>query len=780
MKLLCYEFRKLLLKPVFLLLAFFVAAVLLVRFYGICQDLNWLDQDLYQEKRAEMELLPHDEALAKLSRDSDGLLLLSMREIFGDTEEGRALLELHFSDIAAQYGMTVSEFISEYENTEETGEELNKLQTVLSTLSQQYSYIDTYRAFIEEFPLRAEKLQSVSIFAKQKSFSNRSILKSLADYTKLGMVEIHPDYDHGITAIGLDYTYIVFVFVIALGAAAILFSEERDSGMIHMLRSTRRGHVSLALAKWGALALFSAAMVLLVCGGKILIARSVLGFGDFSRSLQSVSAFRNCCFRMSVGGYLFMSVLLPMLVVVLFSVLISFLYALLSQAWMAAGITAALAGGQYLFYRFLSDQAVFNVLKFLNLFAFSDVSSRYANHSYINLFGFPVSVFPGGTLAFFLLITLGLAGLGFCFSKGFQLKLSLPLRFRRSVRIRGSVRLFTQEHFRLYIRAFGIVILLILIYLGYQKAEKEELLLSNTEYLYYSWGQEIAGEVTDKTGEWFLKKEEELNEAASLDVSDDSASSEDRMAELLMAQARNRELQEKREVLTRMQLEYQKLQLPLSKGIPVHYISEVQTSPFFTKGNTYLLSALLMMVILCVCFCPIFALDEESGMGKLVHTTGRGRTYIFLIRYLVMLLFYTLAFGIFILPYVYNWIHIYRMNDWDAPLESVMRYVNCEGRLTIRQFLILWFTGSYVSGFGFVALMGLLSKYCKKQSTTVIVVIIVIATDFLVNLLGFPGISAVVLSSGFGMTERLPDLGHTGWLYGILGKNGMMTATGTV
>ena len=776
MKLLCYEFQKLLLKSVFLLLAFLVAAVLLVRFYGVCQDLNWLNQNLYQEKRAEMEQLPREEALAKLSRDSDGLLLLSMREMFGDTEEGRALLELHFSDIAAQYGMTVSEFISEYENTEETGEALHQLQTVLSTLSQQYSYIDTYRAFIEEFPSRAEKLQSVSIFAKQKSFSNRSILKSLTDYTKLGIVEIRPDYDQGITAIGSDYTSVVFVFVLVLGAAVILFSEEQDSGMIHMLRSTRRGHASLALAKWGALALFSAAMVLLVYGGRLLIAHRVLGFGDLSRSLQSVSAFRNCCYRMSVGGYLFMSVHLPMLVVVLFSALIAFLYVLFSQAWMAAGIAAALVVGQYLFYRFLSDQAALNVLKFLNLFSFTDAASRYANNNYINLFGFPVSVFAGGIVVFFLLGSLGLTSMVFCFSKGYRLKFRLPFRFKRSVKIRGSVRLFTQEHYRLYIAAFGILIFVVLVYLGYQKIEKEELLLSNTGYLYYSWGQEIAGEVTDKTGEWFLKKEEELNEAASMVNPGDSVTSGDRMADLLMTQARNRELQEKREVLTRMQQDYQKLQLPLSKGIPVHYISEVQTDPIFMKGNTYLLSALLMMVILCICFCPVFALDEENGMGKLVHTTGRGRTYIFLMRYLVMLLFYTLTFIIFILPYLYNWIHIYRMADWDAPVESVMRYVNCERKLSIRGFVILWFTGSFISGFDFVALMGLLSKYCKKQSTTMIVVIAVIAADFFVNLLGFPGISAGVLSSGFAITELLPDLGHTGGLYGIFAKNLILTS----
>ena len=798
MKLLYYEFRKLLAKPIFLVPAFLVAAVLLVRFYGVCRDLDWVDQDLYQEKRAEMERLPYEEAVARLSRDRDGLLVFGMLQLFGDSPEARELLEMQYSDIAAQYGMSFSEFADEYEAYAESSEEINQLQTVLSTLSQQYTYIDTYRAFIEEFPRRAEKMKSVSIFSEQTSFSNRSILKSLRDYSRLGAVEIRPDYDQGITAIGSDHTSIAFLLFLLLGAAVILFSEERDNGMIHMLRSTMRGHIPLALAKWGALALFSVIMVLLVYGGRILIARLVLGFGDPSRSLQSVSAFRNCCYRIRVDGYLLMHLLLPMLVVILFSVLLSFLFVFFQQPWITAGISAAIAGGQYLLYRFLSDQAALNVLKFMNVFSFADVEARFASNNYMNLFGYPVSVISGGIVSFLLLFGAGMTGTVFCFSKGLQLKLSLPLRSRRIIRISGSVRLISHELYRLYLGAFGILILSILIYLGYQKIEKEELMLSNKEYLYYSWGQEIAGEVTEETGEWLRKKEQELNEAVSPDlysntpadesedVFDESEESgdanaasdigEDRMAALLFAQMRSRELQEEREALLRIQQEYQMLQIPLSKGIPVHYISEVQTDPVTNHGKSYLLQALLMMAILSICFCPVFSMDEESGMGKLVHTSRKGRTVVFLTRYLVMILFYTITFVIFILPYLYNWIHVYRMTDWDAPLTSVIRYTNCEGKMTIRGFVVLWFIGSFISGFGYAALMGLLSKYCKKQSTTMVMAITLIASDFFANLFGFAGISTTVLSSGFGMTELLPRLGHTGWLYGVFAKNALLTA----
>ena len=782
-----YEFHKLLMKPVFILLTVFVASAQLFQFYGRCQDLDWIDRDMYRKEQEEKEKLSHEEAVAKLNRDRDGLLLLGLLQSFGDSQEEREILELQWSDLAAQYGMSFSAFVREYEDAAGTAEETGHLQTVLNTLFQQYEYIDNYRSFIEELPLRAERLKEVSIFAKQKSFSNRSILKSVNDYEKLGTVEIRPDYDQGINALGSEPATVVFLLIIVLGAAVILFSEERDSGMIHMLRSTTYGHSFLAAAKWGTLALFSMCVVLIVYGGRILIAGSVLGFGDLSRSLQSVSVFRNCYYRITAGGYLALSVLLPMFTVILFTAIVSFLYVLFEKPWIAAGIIAAFVGEQYLLYRFLSDQAALNVLKFVNLFSFADTSARFADPVYINLFGYPAAVFSCCVIVFTLITAVCLAGMIFCFAKGIQLKMPVPFGFRRQVRIRGSVLLLSHEHYRLYIVAFGVLVLLMLLYLGYRKTEKKDLLLSNADYLYYSWGQEIAGEVNNKTEEWFLMKEQELNgmtdsgNSASVEhVSEAGISSEEdttavRMTELYLMQARSRELQEKRQVYDRINLEYQMLQVPLEKGIPVHYISEIQSDPVFADGKAYLLQALLMMVILCICYCPIFSMDEESGMGKLVHATKHGRTAVFLTRYLVMFLFYMLAFTVFILPYLYNWIHIYRMLDWDAPVQSVIRYVNCDGRMTIREFLILWFGGSLISGAGYIALMGLLSKYCRKQSTTMIVAIVVIASDFFVNLLGFPGISLGVLSSGFGSTELLTGMGHTWWLYGILGKNLLLT-----
>lgn len=202
MKLLAHEFRKLLMKPVFLLLTLLVSAVLLVRFDGVCREYETVNRMLYQKTRDELAELPYEEALVKISRDRDGLILCRMKELYGDTEEGKAFFQVQASWITERYNKNPDDFLTEYKEYAESPEEREKLQAVFSMLAEQYEYIGGYSEFITGLSERAETLQSISVFAKKNSFSNRSILKSLKDFSRLGVPEITPDLESGVTAVG--------------------------------------------------------------------------------------------------------------------------------------------------------------------------------------------------------------------------------------------------------------------------------------------------------------------------------------------------------------------------------------------------------------------------------------------------------------------------------------------------------------------------------------------------------------------------------------------------
>ena len=422
------ELYKLISKRVFVLLTLLVTAVLLERFDSFCKERAYVDRSLYEPLRDEMATLPYDEALQKLFRNRDGLMLIAFQGIYGDSEEGWEFFQMQFSDVAEQYGVSLDDFVTEYEQYVGMPEEREKLQTAISLLTEQYRYIENYHTFITELPARAEKLRSISIFAKEKSFSYRSIQKSLEDYTRLGAVTVVPDLEEGVKAVGSDYTSMIFLLVIVFGAAVILYSEERDRKILQLLRSSRDGHAPLAFSKFLALWTYSMLTVLLVTGGRIVIAGLKLGFGDMSRSLQSVSLFRDCVFRITIRQYLIFSMLLPMAAVTVFSAILSFFYVIFEKPWMAAAISAVLAVLEYLAYRFIPENFALNPLKFLNLFSFLDIEARFSCYTNLNIFGHPVSVFPTEILTGLLVFLLTMTSFIIAFSKDLHLQFRLPFR----------------------------------------------------------------------------------------------------------------------------------------------------------------------------------------------------------------------------------------------------------------------------------------------------------------------------------------------------------------
>ena len=127
-------------------------------------------------------------------------------------------------------------------------------------------------------------------------------------------------------------------------------------------------------------------------------------------------------------------------------------------------------------------------------------------------------------------------------------------------------------------------------------------------------------------------------------------------------------------------------------------------------------------------------------------------------RYKVAGIMYTIAFYGAVFPLLYRWIHIYHMQDWNAPVQSILRFAGYSGRLSILQFTILWLVQSFLSGFGFLIILFLLSDILKKKSTAVLTAAVLITVDFLMSILSFPGLFFLSLSSGWNLPGILRSI----------------------
>ena len=83
-----------------------------------------------------------------------------------------------------------------------------------------------------------------------------------------------------------------------------LLTQKRRSGLMLLLRPTKKGHGALYLRKFAVMTAAVLLGFLLICGVDLAIAVHLFGIGDLSRPIQSAYGFQDCLIPLTVLGYL--------------------------------------------------------------------------------------------------------------------------------------------------------------------------------------------------------------------------------------------------------------------------------------------------------------------------------------------------------------------------------------------------------------------------------------------------------------------------------------------
>ena len=229
----------------------------------------------------------------------------------------------------------------------------------------------------------AAKLHS-GLFGTDGGFAMRSIERTEAVYSRLLELEVPVVFTGGIELLlGLRLPDI-FVLLFSLTAALILFSRERESGALCLLRPTKRGHGELYFRKFAAVAasaLIPAALMYALCG---IIAVCEFGPVDLSLPVQAVYGFTACPYELDIGGFLALFFLMKALWLLacagFFTLAASALRGALALP--ACALAAALS--------FALSALPVNLPRCLNLAAAGDTLRLFDGLLFLNFFGLPV------------------------------------------------------------------------------------------------------------------------------------------------------------------------------------------------------------------------------------------------------------------------------------------------------------------------------------------------------------------------------------------------------
>lgn len=229
----------------------------------------------------------------------------------------------------------------------------------------------------------AAKLHS-GLFGTDGGFDMRSIERTEEVYSGFLELELPVVFTGGLELLLGCRLPDLFALLFGLTAALILFSRERESGTLCLLRPTKRGHGELYFRKFAAVAaaaLIPAALMYALCA---VIALSEFGPVDLSLPVQAVYGLTACPYELDIGGFLALFFLMK----ALWLLACAGFFALAASALRSAlalpvcALAAALS--------FALSALPMNLPRCLNLAAAGDTLRLFDGLLFLNFFGLPV------------------------------------------------------------------------------------------------------------------------------------------------------------------------------------------------------------------------------------------------------------------------------------------------------------------------------------------------------------------------------------------------------
>ena len=531
-----------------------------------------------------------------------------------------------------------------------------------------YTVLD-YEGYLSSVETEAGRITSVSIFADKDSFAYRNAVKTAEDYAALkGTVETVPGPSKGVELVLDSFMTAVIIMLVMLVFVNELVVRERESGQMNLLSAALKGRGPHCRAKLLTCLVSSFMVTGLITVSALLTAEGTFGLGDLSRPIQSVSGFRGCTLRVSVGTCLLLCWILQSLAV--FTVTeVMFMCAITVSSPVAAYACISLAiGAESVMYYAIDARSYLAFFRNLNLVTFVNTGSYVPRYLNISLFGQPVgylgfvcvAVPLTAALLFPVNVRLYSARCGMAVQKG--------TRFAKGLKAGRNVSLFRQESYKLL--ACGGVALLLLAFAGFKVCSYTPMkeYFGNSDEIYLkSYLLQLEGPVTEEKLEW-MEAEEARYSGIREEMMEVLSECPPELTEQVSMQY-NREL-EGEGALRMLKERVETLQ---QNGGYIVYDTGYSFLTFGDRAQEKELTMAIIagiMTVLCITF--LFAGDDQIRIDSITSTCIKGRRHLYVKKYLLGLLVLLCIFAVDYAPYIWNVFELYGAPGITFPAGSVM------------------------------------------------------------------------------------------------------------
>ena len=684
MSLLTAELRKVWGNRVFpVLLAVLAAANLLLLWVGTRPTANQPPAAAYKAVGAE---------LSGLTMDEKGAFL------HGKLDEYEALLKIDYYHRQLAYGNDMPFYREEHAALFDAYEaeyldksyplytgSLNADCMLFTKLCGEYDTVAAYPEFLDSVQAKATQLAGISIFQNDKTgYDLKNIEVTAAVYAGLGGIEIDYHPQKGLyTAISYPFTDLILLASM-LVLALLLVRQERDSGLLSLVRSLPGGRLQTALAKLFAFAFSLLAVLALLYGVNLAYCGAAFGLGPLERTIQSVPALMRSTMQITVGEYLFRFLLSKWAGGFVMGLWVMLAALIARRA--AAGWVAALGGPLVMFGVRAAIPATsrLNVIKYANLASLLQTNELLGNYRNLYWFGAPVglplvewsaAVLYGGVLTFAFCWVFARAQLLPAAKRGFGLGVRHKTR---------ATSIYKEEAHKLLALNGAAVVLAVFLGFGIYQGVTTASYLGPDEIYYAYYMKHVSGPFTQQSYDWLRTQGEEF--APMLEAQRKVAAGE-LPADAMMAFG---SLQQKYSVYSRIVNQNVSYYLKAHPGAWLVYESGYRELLGF-RGQADLQDTLLAGLICALCCSGLFAMERRGGMQTILCTTPLGRKHTVRAKLGLSYGVAVLVTAVGCLPHLIQVLRDYGLPALTAPAISLSEFAHLPACLTLVDVLAFWF-----------------------------------------------------------------------------------------
>ena len=541
---------------------------------------------------------------------------------------------------------------------------------LLTQLVNEYDTVAGYTDFLDSVQTKAGQLAGISIFQNDETgYDLKNIEVTANVYAGLGETTIDYYPQKGLyTAISYAFTDLILLASM-LVLALLLVRQERDSGLLSLVRSLPGGRLQTALAKLGAFALSLLAVLALLYGVNLAYCAATFGLGPLTRTIQSVPALMRCTMQITVGQYLLRFLLAKWGGAFVMGLWV--MLAALVARRAAAGWAAALAGPLVMFGIRAAIPATsrLNVIKYANLASLLQTNELLGNYRNLYWFGSPIglplvewtaAVLYGGALGFGFCWVFARAQLLSASKRGFLLGLRHKTR---------ATSIYKEEARKLLLLNGAALVLAAFVGFGVYQGVTAESYIGPDEIYYAYYMKHISGPFTQESYDWLEQQGEEF--APMLEAQQKVAAGELSSDAMLAFSSLNYYLKE-------------------HPGAWLVYESGYRELFGFT-GQADVQDTLLAGLACALCFAGLFSMERRGGMETILCTTPLGRQRTVRAKLAVSAGVAVLIAAASCLPHLIQVLRDYGLPAIFAPAMSIAEFESLPALVTLSDVLLFWF-----------------------------------------------------------------------------------------